>query len=410
MTLHIKVQPMQHEALAPRYVRNFSCTGSKCPDNCCHTWRVGIDAETYRGYRTNPAVIPLVEDKIIENRDLATKDITPGHFKMDLKTNRCSLQDTSGLCQLIKNFGPNALCTTCTTYPRSIQQLGDDLLITLSDSCPVAAKALITQPDALELEFAPVEIPPNPHATDVNVPSAFNTRYLLLQGLLTLLRHREQSLEMRLFICGLLIQKVQPFIEENKEAELQETLSLFYSLVEEGYFEQQAVELNKKSDGSLGLVILNTLRREQKQDGTAFNEELTRALKGLDITEKTQVGISHLNQLDKARKKYLTALERKLPHTLENLVVNWLLGSLFPMTSSNLMDGWTNLMARYLLLITLLTAIGLEQKKLDTKDLIRISYRFGRGVSHSQIINTLIVELIGRNLNNTAAFSLALKP
>ena len=401
---------MQHDALAPRYVRNFSCTGSKCPDNCCHTWQVAIDAETYRGYRTNPAVIPLVEDKIAENRDLSTKDTIPGYFKMDPKTNRCSLQDSSGLCQLVKNFGPNALCQTCTTYPRSIQQLGEDLLITLSDSCPVAAKSLITQPDALELDFAPVVIPPNPYASGVDVPNAFNTRYQLLQGLITLLRHREQSLEMRLFICGLLIQKVQPLIEENQEDKLEETLGLFYSLVNEGYFEEQAKELNKKSDGSLGLVILNTLRREHQQQHTAFNEELTRALKGLNITAKAPLGTEHLNQLDKARKKYLTNLEKKQPHALENLVVNWLLGSLFPMKNENLMDGWTNLMARYLLLRTLLSAIGAEQKKLATQDLVRISYRFGRGVSHSKILNTLIVELIGRNLNNTAAFSLALNP
>ncbi|GLR64243.1 flagellin lysine-N-methylase [Marinospirillum insulare] len=361
---------MQRDALAPRYVRNFSCTGSKCPDNCCHTWQVAIDAETYRGYRTNPAVIPLVEDKIAENHDLTTKDITPGFFKMDPKTNRCSLQDTSGLCQLVKNFGPNALCQTCTTYPRSIQQLGDDLLITLSDSCPVAAKSLITQPDALELDFAPVAIPPNPLATSVDAPNAFNARYQLLQGLLTLLRHREQSLEMRLFICGLLIQKIQPLFDKSPtdqlEEKLEETLGLFYSLVNEGYFEEQAKALNKKSDGSLGLVILGTLRREKKQNNAAFNEELSRALKGLNITDKTQLDISHLNQLDKARKKYLTNFEKKHPHSLENLLVNWLLGSLFPIKNTNLMDGWTNLMARYLLLRTLLSAIGAEQKKLGS--------------------------------------------
>ena len=401
---------MQHDALAPRYVRNFSCTGSKCPDNCCHTWQVSIDAETYRGYRTNPAVIPLVENKIAENRDLITKDTAPGYFKMDPKTNRCSLQDTSGLCQLVKNFGPNALCQTCTTYPRSIQQLGEDLLITLSDSCPVAAKSLITQADALELDFAPVEIPPNASISAVSVPNAFNTRYLLLQGLLTLLRHRKQSLEMRLFICGLLIQKVQPIIEEDNQLKLEETLNLFYNLVDEGYFEKQAVQLSNKSDGSLGLVILNILRNEEKQNHAAFNEELALALKSLGILPTTQIDISHLNQLDKARRKYLTALEKKQPHALENLVVNWLLGNLFPMNATNLMDGWTNIMARYLLLRTLLTTIGLEQKKLDTNDLIRISYRFGRGISHSKILNKLIVELIGRNLNNIASFSLALKP
>lgn len=401
---------MQYSALAPKYARNFTCTGSKCPDNCCHTWCVTIDPATYKEYRTNLEVIPLVEDNIIDNTDLATKEASPGYFKLDPITNQCSLQDNTGLCQLVKKFGPNALCTTCTTYPRNFQQLGEDLMLTLSDSCPVVAKALIKDAAALELDFAPINMPLNPLISAVELPENFNLRQELLQSLITLLRHRELNFEMRLFICGFLIQKVQPLIDNNQAEELQDSIQMFYDLVNTGYFEEQAKKINKKSDSSLGLVILNVIRHHEIKNNSAFNTELDKALKGLNLTDKTVLGVEHINLLDKARKKYLTRLERQLPHALENLVVNWLLDSLFPIKSANLMHGWTNLMARYLLLRTLLSAIGQEQKGLAEEDLIRISYCFGRGITHSSLLNLLIVELIGNKLNNLAAFSLALNP
>lgn len=398
---------MQQDTLAPRYVRQFQCTGSKCPDNCCHSWNVGVDPGTWRGYKTNPALIPLMQDKLIDNQNLATKEITPGYIKLDLETNQCTLQEPSGLCKLQKDFGEAALCKTCDNYPRSFKILGDDLIGTLTDSCPEAARLLVNDPDAMELEFGPLQLPSNPLVYTTEAPNHFAERYQLLQTLITLLRYRGISLEMRLFICGLLIQRAQTLLDEGGDVSMQQLTELFVNLTGEGYFNEQAKELSKNNDPALGLVILQVLIRE-KRGKSAFNDELQTALQGLEITNKTSLGTQHIKKLQEARKRYLNPLEKKQGQALENLVVNWLLRDLFPIQKKNLNDGWAHIMARYFLLKTLICGVALKQKNLNKKDLARIAYRFGRGVSHSQVLNTLLLELAGRNLDNATVFSKAL--
>ena len=66
-------------------------------------------------------------------------------------------------------------------------------------------------------------------------------------------------------------------------------------------------------------------------------------------------------------------------------------------------------MARYLLMRTLIAGIALQQKSFEKKDLIRLTYCFGRGVTHSQLLNKLMLELTGRNLKSNTAFARALQ-
>ena len=399
---------MQRDALAPKYVRDFQCTGSKCPDNCCHSWNVAVDPETLRGYRTNPALIPLMQDKLIDNRDLGTKENNPAYIKLDPATNKCSLQEASGLCKLQKDFGEAALCVTCDNYPRSYKILGDDLTVTLADSCPEAARLLITDPDAMELEFAPLTLSNKPKAYQIAEAENHAERYQLLQALITLLRYREISLEMRLFIAGLLVQRAQTLLEEGGDTSMQDLCNLFFELVGQGYFQQQAKELQKTNDGALGLVILNVLVKENPQQ-SAFKEEVQMALKGLNMKGRKPADQEQLDKLQQAWKKHLKPLYKKHSVGLENLIVNWLVRDFFPIQSKNLYDGWANILARYLLLRTLIAGIALQQKKFEKKDLIRLTYRFGRGVTHSQLLNKLMLELAGRNLKSNTAFARALQ-
>lgn len=399
---------MQHDALAPQYVREFQCTGAKCPDNCCHSWNVAVDPTTLQAYRTNPALIPVVQDKLIDNRDLSTKDSAPAYIKLDPESGRCTLQEKSGLCTLQKQFGEAALCQTCASYPRTPKMLGDDLLVLLSDSCPEVARQLTHDANAMELNFGALQLPDHLAISLESTTDTYPQRHQILQTLLTILRHRAIPFELRLFISSLYIQRAQTLLHEGGDISIKELSDLFFSLIEQGYFEQQAQQLSKKSDGSLGLVILDVLRKERRSK-TAFTEELQSTLDGLGIKDKLPIASGQIKQLDSARTQYLDRLEKKHPYALENLVVNWLLSDLFPIYKNDLNDGWTNIMVRYLLLRTLICGVALKQKKLELKDLTRISYRFGRGVSHSAIFNKMILELVGRNLNNTAAFANSLK-
>lgn len=401
---------MKKELLAPKYAREFMCTGPKCPETCCQNWNIDIDKVTYQMYTSDPKLIPLVKESLVVNQDRETRDQSPARLKLDPNTGKCTLLNPqNGLCNLHKKLGEDALCRTCAVYPRVVSHLGEEHLLTLSDSCPEAAKALIDSAEALELTFSSIHLPDRfPLLQKTEFPDDYSDRYTLLQGLLTLLRHREIDFEMRLFIASLLIQRADKHLSgEDTSMSMPDLIQMFFNLTTQGYFEEQSKKLQAQQESSLGLVILKVLLKERKQPG-AFTADLAKSMMGLGIPSGQSIAQSHLEVLQAAEFEYLQPLMHSIPHAMENLFVNWLLADIFPITKTQTSEGWSLLMVRYLLLKTLLSGYGAYHKKLDKKDLIYMAYRFGRNISHSKILKRIQLELAGNNLNNPLAMARAL--
>lgn len=403
---------MQKDALAPRYARQFGCTGPRCPDNCCQeNWTISIDHGTYQLYRLDPQLGKLMQPYLQENNDLATKDFYPATLKQNIKTGGCDLQEKSGFCKIHKEFGINALSHTCAVYPRQYQPLGPDQLLSMNESCPEVARHLIEDQDALELEFGAVYAWDRLILVDqTEFNDAYHNRYALLQGLITILRYRAISLEKRLFICSLLVQRAERVIAEGQASELsmQDLLDLFSQLINEGYFDQQAALLKEKNDGALGLFIFSRLLDFPSKKGK-FKEALDQVTSGLGIHDHKKLHIDHIQALDKARKKHLSSLEKQYPWMLENIVVNWVLFDLFPIHKERIKDGWLSITTRYLLLRSLLSGMGAAKKGLKKEDVIHLTYLFGRQVSSApQRIASLQLELINKKFDDPASFVRAL--
>lgn len=402
---------MQKELLAPRYAQEFMCTGPKFPDDCCHGWTVSIDPATLQIYTTHPDISRLVQPFLKNNSDLATKDSAPASLKMKPENEQCELQDTSGLCTIQKQFGAEALSSTCALYPRIYHSLGDDNLVIMNESCPEVARCLAEDPDALALDLAPVETWDRlilKNQTEFN--SDYQRRYQLLQGLLTLFRYQKISLEMRMFVATLLIQRAEKLLEEgdSSEVSMNDLLALFSDLINEQYFDKQVLMLKESEVGGLPLVILQNLLGMPQKAGR-FQEEISKIKTGLGIKETADINSNTLKKLEQARRDYLCSLEKSHPWLLENLLVNWLLTSLFPINKKRISDGWLDLTTRYLLIRTLLAGLGAHQQQLTIDDATRLIYLFARNVNSNPIkLQNLQLALVGKNLNQPAALVHAL--
>lgn len=402
---------MQKDLLAPKYAQEFMCTGPQCPDNCCQeNWTINIDPATFQFYKLHPELSKLMQPYLRVNHDLATQQETPAFLKQNAKTGGCDLQEANGLCKVHKKFGINALSSTCAVYPRSYHPLAGDQLLVMTESCPEIARKLIEDPDALELDLAPLEVWDRYIMKDqTEFNSDYQRRFQLLQGLLTLLRYRDISFEMRLFVATLLIQRAEKLLEEGDASELSmpDLLNLFADLVNQGYFEKQVLLLKETPAGGLPLVILeNLLGMQIKQN--RFHQEIGKLLLGLNIQAKTDIHTRKLDQLEQARLNYLAPLEASHPWMMENIFVNWLMLTLFPIKKKRISDGWLDLTTRYLLLRTLFSGIGAYQKQLTAKDAARITYLFGRNISSSSKLQKLQLDLVGQNLHQPAALVHAL--
>lgn len=402
---------MQKELLAPKYAQEFMCTGPKCPDNCCQeNWTINIDPATYKLYNAHPELSRLMQPYLQLNKNLTTKEQTPAFLKQNAKTGGCDLQEASGLCKIHKQFGIKALSSTCAIYPRQYQPLGIDQMLVMTESCPEVARRLVEDADALALDLAPLEVWDRlvlKGETEFN--SDYHRRYELLQGLLTLLRYQSISLEMRLFVATLMIQRAEKILQEGDASELSmnDLLALFSDLINQGYFDKQVLLLKETEAGGLPMVILESLLGMNFKQNR-FVDEIGKVLLGLGIQGKKDINTQTLDRLQQARSEYLGSLEKTHPWMLENVLVNWLLFTLFPIKKQRISDGWLDITTRYLLLRTLLSGLGAYQQKLSPDDASHLIYLFGRNISSSSKLQKLQLALVGKNLHQPAALVHAL--
>ena len=132
----------------PYYYKDFKCIASKCTDTCCSGWQIIIDEDTYSKYKN----IKSDFGKILNSEIIRYEDDEPG-FK--LKNNNCAFLNKDLLCDIYSNLGEEYLCHTCKTFPRIIEEYGSLKEITLSLSCPEAARLILK--DSKKLTFEVIE-------------------------------------------------------------------------------------------------------------------------------------------------------------------------------------------------------------------------------------------------------------
>lgn len=87
----------------PHFVQQFQCIGERCEDNCCHSWTISIDKQTFRNYERHPdpTVKALIKLHIIKVRQSNERW---GEIKLD-EQGACLFLDEKRLCQIHSKAG-----------------------------------------------------------------------------------------------------------------------------------------------------------------------------------------------------------------------------------------------------------------------------------------------------------------
>lgn len=117
----------------PHYYSRFQCVAGDCPDTCCAGWQIMIDDASLKKYRKRrDSFGSRLKNSIDwENSSFRQYD------------GRCAFLDENNLCDIYSEAGPSMLCRTCRTYPRHIEEFEGVREISLSLSCPEAAKLIL---------------------------------------------------------------------------------------------------------------------------------------------------------------------------------------------------------------------------------------------------------------------------
>ena len=117
----------------PHFYKEFRCIADKCPDTCCAGWQIVIDPQSLNKYRKVKGGF--------RNRLLNAIDWKEHTFHQC--EGRCEFLNEENLCDLYTELGPAGFCQTCRRYPRHIEEFENLREISLSLSCPEAARLLL---------------------------------------------------------------------------------------------------------------------------------------------------------------------------------------------------------------------------------------------------------------------------
>lgn len=231
------------EILQPTFYREFSCIGPACKDNCCHTWRIDVDKEHYLLYRNqrDPEFRKICAVALRKKK----KDATDQNYALMVHPaeGKCSFQEEDGGCFIVRKMGPQALCNTCTIYPRRKAQYLPDLWeYSLSLSCEEAVRLALFSGGPVRFERIRREIDPK-NALDQSKPFYASGRVFLSpppfgqplrQACLDIMANRAHPTKERILAIGLLLRRVDHLLKEKASARIPASISQFMELMETG--------------------------------------------------------------------------------------------------------------------------------------------------------------------------------
>lgn len=383
--------------LVPKYVTQFQCLGTECPDTCCAGWSINVDKETFQQYRrvVQPTLKPLIKEYLVH----VDKDSNAKHGKMGLRKtdSRCGLHSSDGLCMIQQHLGEDALSDTCYVYPRSIVQFGERFQQGLTLSCPEAARLALTQDDAFA--FSSADFTTRLATTAVIAPvrgltmeAMDDTHIFLIQ----LFQTPELSNTERLAATGWVCQQIDNLVAEGRQGDIGTLLHEMRDLVESGRIHSVVAQLSRQQDASITLfsILFATKTPNSKTDTQAEVLDSVRAGLGIGGSmdwDKITDNYVRGNQLLRAEG---SPYERLMSHYLLNDLVR----ETFPWTQGTAMGHYRRLLTRYGILRLMLSGMAASTgKALDEASIVKATYVFCRLYQHNMVFSEQAENLMARS-------------
>lgn len=133
----------------PAYYDKFTCIADRCEDTCCAGWEIDIDDESYQRYMDVEGELGEALRLNIREYEGEEGDTYEKHGFRLKEGKRCPFLDENNLCVLYRELGEDSLCSVCTDTPRNYLEYGTAREVSLSASCPEAARLIYGNRDCI---------------------------------------------------------------------------------------------------------------------------------------------------------------------------------------------------------------------------------------------------------------------
>jgi lysine-N-methylase len=323
--------------LQPRSYSAFRCIGADCEDTCCIGWGVNVDRSTYEAYQRcdDPDLSAPLHQLVTINARNSSDD---NYARISLSGAGCPFL-SEGLCSIQKKLGEQYLSKMCAAYPRVMSVVDDVLYRSLHLSCPEAARIVLLDP-------SPMQFDAEPHQQDgsrsgnlavINTGSPTYTAkpyqyfWEIRCLVISILQTRAYALWQRLVILGWLCDRLDKIACESRPDETPEVLEEYRDAITRGGFDGSLGQLQPRPAAQFETCVeLIVGRIGSDYTSPRFLNRYKEFISGLEwTTESTMEDIAR--RYTAAYSQYYEPFMSQHEHMLENYLVNYAHGSLFPL-------------------------------------------------------------------------------
>lgn len=410
----------------PTYAGAFKCIGASCEDDCCHTWTIPLDKNTYHLYQKFPAeklgslVTQYVSIKPAETHDNLFAQIT----RTD--SGACPFYTSGRLCGIQEEYGPQLLSSTCSIYPRVLNLVDGRLEGSLSLSCPQAARDILLVPDSTQVVS---DLLSGAFRTDNYFTLASNQAghghkpysafHDVRRCMIALVTDRTRPVSERLLLIGSLCKQLDDIPTDGAISKVFAILVVYHRTVGTEWGRPEMEDL--PTDPALRLRVLFKFVSERvqvKKCGTRFIETYWDFVEGIGSLEGAKPG-EDVERMRHAEEFYHRPFFEARPYIFENYLLNYMFKTLFPFgragsanfTPRTIFDDFILMATQFAILNGLLIGIAAHFKESFSEEhVVKTIQSFARELDHDPTALDSMVEFMHKtNLANLVGISILLK-
>ncbi|WP_183790116.1 flagellin lysine-N-methylase [Tunturiibacter gelidoferens] len=413
------------QKIQPLYGSAFHCIGAECEDSCCHGMSVLVDKKTYEGYQEFPEenLGSLVKEYVSILPAGATESLY-ARIKPNA-SGRCPFLSAERLCGVQKEYGSAHLSATCSTYPRALNSVENELEISLYLSCPQAARQVLLDADSTRAMG---------DASSANFRSDRFSRLATGEGsihkpiryfwevrdlVVAMIQDRRRPLWQRLFLLGMLSKRLNEVTTAQEDDAVPEILGSYWEILESGALRDKLEMVPAQPAVQLDVVLrLIDQRIRAGSCGQRFLECFDEFLQGIGYSAGSTSPSDALHYVE-AEARYCAPFFAAHPHILENYLLNYVYRTLFPfgreasahITPQVIFGEFLLMVTQYALVYGLLVGMaGYRREAFGEEHVVKLVQSFSKTVEHSPSYLKDINQLIeSRGLGDPQGIAMLLK-
>lgn len=385
-----------------------------------------LDRRTYEKYQAFPEgeLRILGQQYVVRNTENPTETL---YGRIDLNAaHDCPFLSTGRLCTIQNQLGVTALSPTCSIYPRALNQVHDEIEVSLHLSCPEAARQVLLDPEFSSRVAG--EDAPWFHSDQFSglasngeglIHKPYGYFHQVRQSVIMLLRDRARPLWQRLFLLGMLSKQLAEIVAPQQDAAAPAMLVHYEELVATHGLKQELDSLDSHPGVQLNTVLqLSDLRLRAGAAEGRFRECVMEALDGLGHSPHAPAP-DYSGRYLQAEQQYFRPLMDQHPCLLENYLLNYVYRTLFPfgretsahITPLDIYSDYLLLAAQFSIVQGLLIGLaGLYREQFGVDHVVKLVQAFSKAVEHNPGFLAQIGEFLRtHNLANPQGMVILLK-